>query len=54
MENKIEEGNIKDAIDPIPVEKLDRISEQMKKCICKIQGKQILQAFFAKYHIKII
>ena len=52
MENKIEEGNIKDAIDTIPVEKLDRISEQMKKCICKIQGKQTGTGFFCKISYK--
>ena len=49
MEEKIEEGLIKGEIDSIPIEKIEKILEQMKKCICKIiTGKKNGTGFFCK------
>ena len=39
MDELIEEGLIKGAIDSIPIEKVETLLYQMKNCICKIIGK---------------
>ena len=52
MEEKFEEGIIKGSLDSIPIEKLEKILEQMKQCICKIYGKKIGTGFFCKILFK--
>ena len=39
MEENVEEGQIKGSIDIISIDKINLLSEQMKKCICKIENK---------------
>ena len=49
MEGRIEEGKISGAIDAIPLEKIEQISEQMKTCICQIYtGNKMGTGFFCK------
>ena len=48
MEDRIEEGKIKGAIDSISLEKIEVIQEQMKSCICKVYGEKIGTGFFYK------
>jgi len=48
MEGRIEEGNIKGAIETIPIEKAEKIIDQMKKCVCKIKGNKIGTWFFCQ------
>ncbi len=47
MVEKIEEGNFKDAVDFITIEKTEKILSQMRKSICKIKAKLIGTGFFA-------
>ena len=44
----MKENYIKDAIDEISGEKLEKILDQMNKCICKIEGKETGTGFFCK------
>ena len=54
MEGRIEEGKISGAIDAIPLENVEKISEQMKTCIVKyIQVIKWVQDSFVKYHMKV-
>ena len=48
MEERTEEGKIKGAIDLITLEKTEKISEQMKTCICKVYGNLTGTGFFCK------
>ena len=48
MEEIIEEGQIKGSIDIISIDKINLLSEQMKKCICKIDGDKKEQDFSVK------
>ena len=48
MEGRIEEGNIKGAIETISIEKAEKIIDQMKKCVCKIKGNKIGTGFFCQ------
>ena len=49
MEGRIEEGKISGAIDAIPLENIEKISEQMKTCICQIYtGNKMGTGFFCK------
>ena len=48
MEGVIKEGKIKGAIDAIPLEKAEKITEQMKTCICMVYGELIGTGFFCK------
>jgi len=48
MVEQIEEGLIKGAIDAISIEKAEKILEQVKTCICKINGKKKGTGFFCK------
>jgi hypothetical protein len=48
MEEIIEEGQIKGSIDIISIDKINLLSEQMKKCICKIDGDKKGTGFFCK------
>ena len=56
MEERIDEGKIKGAIDAITLEKTEKIVMQMKTCICMIYGDLIGTGFFCKipYNNKII
>ena len=56
MEEIIEEGQIKGSIDIISIDKINLLSEQMKKCICKIDGNKKGTGFFCKinYENKLI
>ena len=48
MEERIDEGRIKGAIDPISLEKTEKIVEQMKSSICQVYGKETGTGFFCK------
>ena len=48
MEENVEEGQIKGSIDIISIDKINLLSEQMKKCICKIDGDKKGTGFFCK------
>lgn len=48
MEEKIQEGLIRGSIDIISEEKFKLLSEQMIKCICKIEGEKKGTGFFCK------
>ena len=48
MEERIEEGKIKGAIDAISLEKIGVIQDQMKTCICKVYGEKMGTGFFCK------
>ena len=52
----IEEGKIKGAIDSVPIEKLEKILYQMKNCVCKVIGIKVGTGFFCKifYQNKLI
>ena len=52
MEDKVEEGSISGSLDSIPVEKMEKILEQMKKCICKVTANQNGTGFFCKIPYK--
>ena len=52
MEERIDEGKIKGAIDAISLEKIEMITEQMKTCICQVYGKEIGTGFFCKIRYK--
>ena len=56
MEENVEEGQIKGSIDIISIDKINLLSEQMKKCICKIDGNKKGTGFFCKinYENKLI
>ena len=56
MIERIDEGKIKGAIDAISLEKLGKIEEQMKTCICQVYGDKIGTGFFCKilYQNKLI
>ena len=56
MEEIIEEGQIKGSLDIISVDKIKTLSDQMKKCICKIDGNRKGTGFFCKiiYENKLI
>ena len=56
MEERKEKKLIKGSIDNISIDKLKILSEQMKKCICKIDGIRKGTGFFCKinYENKII
>ena len=46
MEERIEEGIIKESIDPITIKQTEEILNQMKNSICKIRGKATGTGFF--------
>ena len=48
MEGIINEGKMKGAIDAITLEKVEKITEQMKTCICMVYGELIGTGFFCK------
>ena len=48
MEEIIEEGQIKGSLDIISIDKIKILSEQMEKCICKIDGDKKGTGFFCK------
>ena len=48
MEERIDEGKITGAIDPISLKKAEKITEQMKTCICQVYGKETRTGFFCK------
>ena len=48
MEERIEEGYIPGAINAIPIDKAEKILNQMKNCVCKINGKKFGTGFFCK------
>jgi len=48
MEERVEEGLMKGSIDSIPLEKMEKILNQMKNCICKIVGNKTGTGFFCK------
>jgi len=53
MEGKVEEGKITGAIDAIPLENIDKISEQMKTSICQIYaGNKMGTGFFCNLPYK--
>ena len=52
MEERIGGGLIKGAIDSIPIEKNEKILDQMKNCVCKINGNKIGTGFFCKIPYK--
>ena len=52
MEERYEEGILTDTIASISIEKLDKISEQTKKCICKVYGNNTGTGFFCKIKYK--
>ena len=52
MDKTIEEGLIKGSIDIISLDKVKIILKQMKKCICKINGKKRGTGFFCKINYK--
>ena len=56
MEDRIEEGYIPGAINAIPIDKAEKILNQMKNCVCKINGKKFGTGFFCKilYNNKLI
>ena len=56
MEENVEEGQIRGSIDIISIDKINLLSEQMKKCICKIDGDKKGTGFFCKinYENKLI
>ena len=45
---EIKDGKITGAIDAIPLEKIENITEQMKNCICKVYGEETGKGFFCK------
>ena len=51
MENKIYEGEIKGAIEPITMKQTEIILNQMKKSECKILGPKYGTGFFCKLEI---
>ena len=54
MTERIDEGQITGAVDAISLEKTEKIIEQMKTCICRIQaGNTREQDSFVKYHMKV-
>ena len=52
MLEPIEEGLIKGAIDIIPIEKAEKVLDQMKKGVCKINGNKLGTGFFCKIMFK--
>ena len=52
MEERVEEGLMKGSIDSIPLEKMEKILNQMKNCICKIVGNKTGTGFFCKIFYK--
>ena len=52
MEERIDEGRIKGAIDPISLEKTEKIVEQMKNSICRIENNCKGTGFFVKVPYK--
>ena len=46
MDEKIDEGIIKDAVEFITIKQTEKILSQMKKSICKIKGKLVGTGFF--------
>ena len=56
MEENVEEGQIKGSIDIISIDKINLLSKQMKKYICKIDGNKKGTGFFCKinYENKLI
>ena len=52
MEERIDEGKIKGAIDSITLENTLKIVEQMKTCICKIYADSVGTGFFCKLAYK--
>ena len=46
MEERIEEGIIKESIQPVTIKQTEEILKQMKKSICKIKGKITGTGFF--------
>ena len=56
MEERYEEGLIKGSIDAMTLEKIDKITEQMKKYIYKVFGNGVGTGFFCKisYQDKLI
>ena len=51
MEVKIEEGDIKGAIEPATMRQTEIILNQMKKSVCKIMGPKYGTGFFCKFKI---
>ena len=48
MEESNEEGLINGSIDSISIKKMDKLINQIKKCICKVDGNKIGTGFFSK------
>ena len=51
MEERIEEGIIKESIDPITIKQTEEILNQMKNSICKIKGKTTGTGFCCLYKL---
>ena len=51
MEKRIEEGEIAGAIDILTFKQIEKILQQMKKSICKINGQKVGTGFFCKIEI---
>ena len=52
MEERFEEGMIKGTINSITLEKTEKILEQMKSCICLIEGNKKGTGFFCKINYR--
>ena len=52
MEERIEEGIIKESIEPVTIRQTEEILKQMKKSICKIKGKITGTGFFCYVYYK--
>ena len=48
MEGRMDEGRIKGAIDALSLENINKITEQMKTCICQVYGELLGTGFFCK------
>ena len=53
MEERIDEGRIKGAIDPISLEKTEKIVEQMKSSIFKYMVKKQELDSFVRFNMKV-
>ena len=54
MEGSIDEGKIQKAIDALSLDNIDKITEKMKTCICKVYaGNKLEQDSFVEYRMKV-
>ena len=51
MEERLEEGKVSGAIEPVTIEQTNKILNQMKKSICKVVGKKEGTGFFCKINL---